>query len=185
MPKLKLTVSWPQLDRERYLADFRKAVDQAVIKAARKFLLAAVPRIPIYSGMARGALSNLEDVAGRVDNGRIRGTLGGWKNRKKFNPNTVYYYPPGKNRVVRTNLQGRKFATKAKEIISEGRLTKATKGSRIVFKFSVDITYFDYLDKNKWGAFKAGKAAFDAELKKRLKTDLPQLGKYLIRREIK
>jgi hypothetical protein len=64
------------------------------------------------------------------------------------------------------------------EIITEGRLTRASVGSRIVFKFSVDITYFNVLDE-KWGAFKAGREAFNAELKSQLDKLLPKIGKYL------
>jgi hypothetical protein len=72
MPNLKLTASWPQLDRERYLADFKSAVERCVVLAARQFLLAAVPRIPVFTGFARGSLGNLEDVAGRVSGGKVQ-----------------------------------------------------------------------------------------------------------------
>lgn len=184
MPKLKLTVSLPQLDRDRFLGDLKTAVYDAVVKAARKFLLAALPKIPVFTGFAAGALGNLEDVVGRVQNGRIRGTLKAVKKGKALQSKNYYYYPPGGSRVLRDTVSGRKFATKPKDIISQGRLTKATTNARMVFKFGVDISYFNYLDENKWHAFAAGRAAFDAELKLQLQR-LPQIGKYFIRREVK
>lgn len=185
MPKFKVTASWPELDKERYLSDFREAIDKAMIKAARKFLLAAVPRIPIWTGMARGAMANLEDIAGQVYGGRIKGTRRGRVLVKNYRrPTNWYYYPPDGPRVLRTTQAGRQFATKPKDILNQGRLTKATAGSRVIFKYQVDITYFDRLDPG-WGAFEAGREAFNAELKTQLDRLRPNIGKYLIRRELK
>lgn len=184
MPKFKLTATWPVLDRESYLRDFRAAIDQAMIKAARKFLLAAVPQVPIFTGFARSAFGNLEDLAGRVQNGRIRGTLKASRKEKRYQKKDYYYYPPGGGKVLRTNISGKPYGTKSKDIFSQGRLTKATTQTRMIFKFAIDITYFDKLD-SQWGAFKAGQAAFDAEFKTQFDRLKPRIGKYLIRREVK
>ncbi len=178
MPKYKLAVSWPSLDRERYLADYATAVNEAVIKAARKWLLAAVPLIPIFTGFARGALGTLESIAGRVEGGKIKTGRGLRKKVKYYQPRKYYY-----RHVERNNITGVEFATKPDEIISPGRITKATKGSRIVFNFKVDIDYFDYLDVHKWHAFEAGQKAFDAELRIQLDKLLPDITKYVFRRE--
>lgn len=185
MPKLKLTVSLPQLDRERYLKDYKKSVELAFHAAARKFLLAVVPKIPVFTGFARGALGNLEDVVGRVQGDRVRSTLKAVTKAKRVQDRDFYYYPNGKSRIRRTNISGRRFATKSKDIFGQGQLTKATTASRMIFKFTVDISYFNYLDKNKWMAFQAGKEAFDAELKIQLVKLQPDIGKYFIRRETK
>jgi hypothetical protein len=184
MPKYKVTVSWPQLDRERFIRDYNSAATQAIIKAARKFLLAAVPRIPVFTGFARGSLGTLEDVVGRVQGNRISSKLKGVTKEVKRKRN-YYYYPPGASRVVRTNISGRQFSTPPDQIISSGRLTKATPNQgRLLFNFKVDITYFDLLDQQ-WGAFQAGREAFDTELKLQLDKLKPDPGKYLIRRELK
>ncbi len=185
MPKLKVTGSWPQLERDKFVKDYQKSVDAAVKKAARKFLLAASPLIPQFTGFARGALGNLEDLVGRVQGGVVRTNLKALKTAKNLQPRTYYYYPQKGSRVVRNTITGRQFATPTKDILSSGQLTRANAKSRVVFKFSVDIKYFDYLDKSKWGAFKAGKAAFDAELKLQLDRLKPKVGDYIIRREIK
>ena len=186
MPKTKVSGTWPELDRDSYIRDFKKAIDQSFIKAARKFLLAAVPRIPEFTGMARGALANLEDVAGKVSGTRIRGTRKGQTSNKSLrHPRKYYYYPPGKPRVLRTPQAGRQFATKPKDILKQGQLTKASVGARVIFKFVVDIRYFDILDEQKWHAFEAGRDAFNQELKVQLERLRPKAGKYLLRREIK
>lgn len=187
MPGLKLTVSMPQLDRDAYVRALKSSVEQAIIKAARKFLLAAVPLVPVWTGFARGAFGALEDVAGQVnsDASRIDSRRGG---RSKLSTpahllGKYYYYPGDGSRVVRTNLSSRPYATQPEQIITEGRVTKATIGSRIVFKFSIDINYFDYLDQNKWHAFAAGIQAFNAEMQLQLQ-NLPQIGKFFVRRKI-
>lgn len=185
MPLLKVTASWPVLDRDAFLKAYQASVDEAVKKAARKFLLAAIPLIPVFTGFAAGAFGNLEDVIGRVQAGRIRTNLKSVKTAKNLQSRVYYYYPKSGSRVARNTISGRQFATKPKDIIGQGQLSRAETKSRIVFKFSVDISYFDYLDKTKWHAFAAGKAAFDAELKIQLEKLRPKLGDYIIRREIK
>lgn len=184
MPTLRVSASFVQLDRERYLRDLRKAIDQAVIKAARKFLLAAVSRIPILTGMASHSFRNLEDIAGRVEGRksggpyRIRGTLKGSRRVKPYTRKKYYYYPPDGGRVLRTPQAGVSYATPKDQI-----LTRVDARSRITFKFQVDIKYID-VNEEKWKAFSAGKEAFDQELKTQLNR-LPNIGKYLLRRELR
>lgn len=178
MPKFRVAVTWVSFDRERFLTDYRKVVDDAFIKAARKFLLAAVPRVPVLTGMARSGFRNLEDIAGRVSGGRIRGTLKGARNKKPLTNKKYYYYPPTGNRILRTPTSGVSFGTDKDKI-----LVRTGTGSRLRFTFNIDITY---IDKNEpiWEAFSTGREAFNEELNIQLKR-LPELGKYLVRREIK
>src|SRR6266496_3181565 len=111
MARLKVTASLLQLDRDRYLKDFQDALKQAAILAARSFLLAAIPRIPVFTGFARGAFGNLEDIAGRVVGTTIRHTLVGRIRPLNLQGRRCYYYPPGGGRIVRTTTSGRQFAT--------------------------------------------------------------------------
>lgn len=186
MLKLKVTASWPVLDRKRYLMDFQAAINQSVIKAARAFLVAAVPRIPILTGMARSAFSNLEDFAGRLEsNGTsFHSSKGGRTRIVPRKGRKYYYYPPGGTRIERTNISGRQFATPLPEISGEGRLTKVTQGSRFVFKFEVNIKYVD-INEPRWQAFEMGRKAFNETLKVELDKTIPDMGKYFIKREIK
>jgi hypothetical protein len=178
-------VSLPELDRERYLKDFKDHLNKALIAAARKFLLAAVPRVPIFTGFARGAFGNLEDLAGRVSSGKIDSRKGGYTKAKSFQKKKYYYYAKkGAKGVLRNTVNGRAYATPTEQIFSQGRATIAKTESAIFFRFSIDIKYMNYLDREKWGAFKAGQAAFADEIKAQI-TKLPAIGKYLIRKEVK
>jgi hypothetical protein len=178
-------VSLPELDRERYLRDLKDHLNKALIAAARKFLLAAVPRIPIFTGFARGAFGSLEDVAGRVESGKIAGTKGGYTKAKNFQKKKYYYYPKkGRQGILRNTVNGRQFATPSEQIFAQGRATIAKSESAIFFRFSIDINYMNYLDREKWGAFKNGQVAFDTEIRAQL-AKLPDIGKYLIRKDVK
>lgn len=182
-------VSLRELDRQRYLRDLKEHLNKALILAARKFLLAAVPRVPTFTGFARGAFGNLEDLAGRVTgagtSARIDGSKGGFKKAKSFQKKKYYYYPKkGRKGILRNTINGRQFATPTEQIFAQGRATVARTESAIFFRFSIDIKYMNYLDREKWGAFKAGQVAFDAELRAQL-AKLPQIGKYLIRKDVK
>jgi hypothetical protein len=194
MPKIKLTTSWPSLDRVGFERDYMKLVHAAFIKAARKFLLAAMPKVPVFTGFARGAFDNLEAIAGRVerlttplfDGGayppQINSARGPRKKVIYYQKRKYYYYPPGGSKVVRTNLSGRPFATPTKDIMTPGRITSASVGSRLVFFFHIDITYFDRLDESMWQSFKAGKVAFENELKVQLAKLPIELKDYVISR---
>lgn len=178
-------VSLVELQADKFVEDVKTACRTALIKAARSFLLAAIPNIPVFTGFARGAFGNLEDIAGRVQGGKIAGKLGGYVKAQNYAKRTYYYKPNKGERVVRNTITGRQFATPAADIFSQGRAKIAEGQSAIFFRFTVDISYVNYLDKNKWGAFKAGESAFSITLKAELPKLLPQIGKYLIKKDIK
>jgi hypothetical protein len=181
--------SLPSLDAKAFNAALQKACRDALIKAARKFLLAALPRVPIYTGFARGSFGTLEDAVGRFQAGggspKIETTKKGVSKAANPSKRQLYYYPPKGVKVLRNTLNGRTFATKTSDLFSQGRAKIATGESAIFFRFSVDIEYFNYLDRNKWGAFQAGTAAFDTELRAQLDKLLPKIKNYLIRKEVK
>lgn len=177
-----------ELDSTKFVKAVKDACRQALLKAARKFLLAALPRVPIFTGFARGAFGNLEDVVGRFTpggGGKIETKKKGLSKAQNFAKRTYYYYPKRGSKVIRNTITGRAFATKTSEILSQGRAKIATGESAIFFRFSIDISYFDYLDKNKWDAFGQGTTAFNAELRLQLDRLVPKIGKYLIRKDIK
>lgn len=179
-----------ELDGKAFTDAIKKSCREALIKAARKFLVAALPRVPVYTGFARGAFGTLEDAVGRFQAGGASAPRIDTKKKgatKATNPSdrALYYYPEKGQRVLRNSLNGRQFATRTEDLFSQGRAKIATTESAIFFRFSVDISYFNYLDKNKWGAFQAGTAAFDSELRLQLDKLLPKIKKYLVRKEVK
>ncbi len=185
MPGFSYRISLVELDRDKLLVDLKESCRQALIKSARKFLLAAEPRIPQFTGFARGALGNLEDVAGRASGGKIDARQGGFTKARNLAKRKYYYYPRGGPRVIRNTITGRQFATASDQIFDQGRAKIAEGQTALFFKFTIDISYFTYLDREKWGAFKAGREAFDAELQVQLTRLLPRIGKYMIRRDTK
>ena len=185
--KLTFTAYVEVLDKAKYEAAVKKAIVDCFMKAAQKFLLAAIPRIPIWTGFARGAFRNLEDVAGDVtadaqspSGYRIRSTKGGGGKVAKYIRRGYYYYPPGGGRVERTPQSGRQFATAPASILEADGATVASGKNAYYFRFDVNIAYFDKLDPAKWGAWKAGTEAFEAYVKANLK--LPDPLKYMTRK---
>ena len=170
-----------KFNKDKFLKVMHEQVRQAFIKGAQQFLLAAVPRIPVYTGFSRGAFRNLEDLAGKVTKDaqsggyRIRTTRSAGGRRAGGNAEQVakgiperhrWYYPPGGGRVYKTNQSGREFATPTSDILPGSVASIARGRGQIIFKFAVNITYVDSLDQAKWGAFKAGEAAMLAYLTK-------------------
>lgn len=179
------------LDANKFIAAVKDSCREALMKAARKFLLAAIPKVPVFTGFARGAFGNLEDLVGRFTGGgaktgpSVNAKQKGLSKGQSFAKRPYYYYPTKGQRIVRNTVTGRPFATPSADIFSQGRATVTTGQSAIFFRFSIDINYFNYLDRNKWGAFDAGHTAFSAELKLQLDALLPDIGKYLIRKDVK
>lgn len=184
MSGFRYRVSFPQLQADKFTADVKTACREALIMAARKFLLVAVPRVPTFTGFSRGAFGNLEDATGRVQGGRINTKVGGYVKATNYATRKYYYYS-NRGKVLKNTITGRQFATQPAEIFSKGRARVASSDSVIFFRFTIDIKYFNYLDPAKWGAFKAGQAAFNQELKTQLQTLLPKIGKYIIRKDNK
>lgn len=166
---MKLTVSGKidVPDKNAFLNELRKEARRVFMLAGRKFLIAAVARVPVYTGMARGAFRNAEDLFGKVTSDvssptgfRIRTTQGrGGAGRGGGSRNTVsvkaYYYPPGGARIQRTPEAGRQFSTPTDQIIDVTGGSLASGRTAFYFKYSIDITYFELLDPIRWGAMKA------------------------------
>jgi hypothetical protein len=165
MPSVNLRVSLPTLDRERYLRDLRQSIRQAVVLAAQKFLQAAIPLIPVWTGMASGAMENLEILAGVSIP------------RASPSPRSANYYYQGQRR---TPALGQSLTTQPGSILS-GDMTSAETGTRLFFNFTINIDYFNELDAQ-WGAMEAGEAAFEQELHQQLHALQPNIGDYFVTR---
>ena len=183
--KMSISGSVPTLDMAALKAAIRESIRTVFYKAAQKFLLAAIPRIPVWAGMARGAFRNLEDAAGQVslDNKtggyRIRGTRGGKTTQGDFRRGW-YYYPPGGGRIERSPEAGRLFSTQPDKIFNFKGATLASGRTAYYFRFEVDIEYFDILDALRWGAFKAAGDAFVEYVKAEIQ--LPDIGRFIVTR---
>lgn len=185
MIKLNFNMRAIQIDVNKLSRDLDQIVEDEIIKAIRAFLVAAVPKVPIFTGFARSAYRNLEDIGGRVgrrgDGFRITATRGGQALRgssqsKLLQPRKYYY-----RGVLKTTDSGRKFATPP-----SGILTKAKGRTSVSFKFAIDIDYFDQLDRAKWHSFESGVEAFRASIQRSLRSSkrLPDFAKYITRKQV-
>lgn len=162
--KITMNAAVDLIDVNKYQNAVAAEMRKVFLKAGQRFLLAAIPRIPIFTGMARGAFREAEDLFGKVTvdtqsptGYRIRGTRGGGHAIVSNFLKGFYYYPPGGSRIQRTPQAGRQFATPSGQIL-KASLVQTRYG--LSFKFAIDITYVNYLDALKWGAFRAGQDAF-------------------------
>jgi hypothetical protein len=174
-----------EFDSNKYLEALRKEVRRVFLKAGQRFLITTIPKIPVWTGMARGAFRNAEDVFGKVTSDitsgfRIRTTRGKGEKRGGGSNNYVapgrrgyYYYPPGGSRILRTPQAGRQFATPPEQILNLNGASLASGRTAFYFRFKVDITYFNILDSAKWQAFKAGSDAVEAYVRANLKPPNP------------
>lgn len=182
--KLTITSTLGNFDKDAFLIAVQAHIKAIFIKGMRLFLLAAVPRVPVRTGFARSALRNLEDIAGKVNvdkqsgSYRIRGTRGGGSDEKK----SKEYYRGGGTKVLKTTQSGRQFATPSSNILNISGGKVASGRSAFYFKFEVNISYFDLLDRTVWGAFKAGEQAMENFIKANINNGFPQVGKFLTRK---
>jgi hypothetical protein len=192
---LTISATVEKFDKEQYMAAVKAEIRKVFMKAGQKFLLAAIPRIPIWTGMARGAFRNAEDLFGKVTNDKTsgvrirttqgRGTAGrggGEKITSKYRRGW-YYTPPGGQKIERSPQSGRPFATPTDKILDITGGSLASGKTTFYFRFKVDITYFDKFDTEKWGAFKAGGEAFVEYVNKNL--ELPDPLKFMTRKQVK
>lgn len=195
--KLTFTATVEQFDAEAYGRAVRDAIRKVFMKAGQRFLIAAIPKIPIWTGMARGAFRNLEDLVGKVTNDaqsgnvRIRTTQnkkpgsgagrGGGENIRQAYRRGYFYQPPGGGKIARTPQAGRQFATDSGKIFELGGEATKTGNTSYHFRFEVNLTYAD--ERNWWEAFHSGQDAFETYVKTNLV--LPDPLKFMTRKIIK
>lgn len=191
---ISFTATVEKFEKELFLKAIQKEMRKVFIKAGQKFLLAAIPRIPILTGFARGAFRNAEDLFGKVTNDitsgvRIRTTrgkaeqrLGGSTNTGSTTTRTLYYYPPGGGRVLRTPQAGRDYSTPSDQILDLSGASLASGRTSFYFRFKVDISYLD-INEERWNAFKLGGQALEAFIKENL--ELPDPLKFVTRKIVK
>lgn len=177
-------VSLTKVNQRAFTKALKEACREAMKQAAREFLLAAVPRIPVFTGFARGSLGNLEDIVGRIrENGEGRlffnRNQGGRTTPYYHRKERYYYYPGDGRKIERNTVSGRQFATPTGSI-----LTVAEDSKVFYFKFSVDIKYFTRLDKARWHAFETGEIAFAQTLKTQFDKLKPKVKDYLVESKV-
>lgn len=172
-------VKWKRLVSEFMLDLFKKA--------GVEFLNVAMPKIPVWTGFAGSAFKALGEAVGKNISVSSRGvrfvkTRSGAAKVRVFR--NEYYYPPGAARIKKDNQKGRGFATKKEDIINVTGISRATGRLTFYFKFEIDITYFNLLDRDKWHSFEEGSAIFTQYVEAHL-ANLPAITDAIVRKEVR
>lgn len=170
MPRLYGTVDVLDFDAKGYSAAVRKSMEIQFRHAARAFLRAAVPHVPVQTGMARGSFLHI----GRYLNVAVP------INPIRFNKT---YEMPGGGKIPKTPESGASLSTSPQNLIK-------WRDNRLVFEFESNVFHYTLEDifglkspTAPWESIKKGRIAFMEELRK-LRTRLPKLGGYITRTSI-
>lgn len=163
--KLSGTINILRFDSDAYTKAFRKALEIQMRQATRAFLRAAIPLVPVQTGMARGAFLNI----GRFLNVAVPITP------------TVFgkFYYPG--RLPKTAETGALLTTHPEDIIT-------IEGDRITLHIDTQIIHLALEDiigvhSGPWGSFEAGRKAFIKAMKN-IKQRLPKIKSYITRTKV-
>lgn len=156
-------LSYPKFDASKYTQALQDACEVQLRQAAREWLRAVIPHVPVWTGTARGSLQPL----GRFLNVAIP---------------IVPSAPPKAMRFNRGASYG----------ASQGHFKFSRRDKRFIFHYSSDVKHFlenefyhapnpPYHLRNEtpWNAFVYGKAAFDAYMKGTLPKRIPKIADYI------
>jgi hypothetical protein len=195
MPATVIEISKFTLNRSSYTATLDTAIKRQIRQAARAFFKVASESVPVRTGFARGAFTNiLEAIGGSGAGGsnpaatfinavalisQSRFTTGRGRNRR-YNAPTEYYTGSG-GRVLKTPDSGKQFATDPTDIFeaSEGYYS---------FNFNIAITYFDINDfhanprtpSSPWQAFQRGTEAYKEYMETEGLRKLPKVQDFIV-----
>jgi hypothetical protein len=141
----------------------KKIMEVQMRQAIRAFIRAAVPRIPVDTGMSRGSLMHLGRllrvrVPIRAKKSRVVTVRG--KRYKLDNSELRYEFSPGKGEIKDKDLGAAltKINSVPSDSIDKTNIMKITKDRYI---FDLDASIFQLnLHGDRWGALEAGSAAF-------------------------
>lgn len=153
---------------------FRRAVTNYILHkmfdAARAFVRAAIPKVPVDTGMARGTFLNvgkLLDITIPI-------------NPKSFGK--IYSY--GGLRLPKQKESGAALAISADRAI---RL----EGNTFIFEFAQDVFHYNlneffggHAPTAPWGSYKAGQIAFEETFTKDFIKDFPQVKDYISKKTV-
>lgn len=174
----------PKADIENYIKDHKKELDIHARQAARRFVRAAISKIPIVTGMARGSYLNI----GRFLNVAIPLT---GKQRYRFRKRhgktykekiCLWYYPPGRSgiRIPKTPESGAK--------LTAFKMDFEDRGGTFAFVFEINTRVFHYTLQDEmhvksptspWQSMRAGREAW-MEYIKTLGNRLPPITNYIV-----
>ena len=148
MPQLLLTMDVLEFDSAGYTEELKNRIRSLYRKGIRAFIVAAIPKVPVDTGMARGSFLNIGRLVGMsipihpISDGKV-------------------YYGPNGLRLPKTPQSGASLSTSSDEALQ-------FKGNKFVFSFQSKVWHYNLneffgLKSNNgfpWGSFAAGREAF-------------------------
>lgn len=170
MPRLHGSFDMLDFDSKAYNAAMRKRILTQFKGGIKAFVMAAVPLVPVDTGMSRGSFRNL---------GRLL-VMSIPISPKSFGK--TYYAPDGK-RLPKTPQSGASLSTPTTDILKQD-------GTKITFNFQSDVFHYNLneffgMRSNNgvpWGSFTAGRSAFMDYIKQ--SSVFPDLKKYIFKTTI-
>lgn len=181
--RINFKLKYFELEIEKYKKAFNEAMQQHMRQCARAFVRAAVPLVPIDTGMARGSYLNIGrflrvniPLSGR-SNRRERsrrnkdGTVRTWTEANRW-----YYPPNGGARIPKTPESGADLTT----------FTFTNDFGKLGFTINSKVYHYTIQDEDAgrsptspWRSMQAGREAFREEMKK-IKKKIPRLQHYML-----
>lgn len=151
----------PNIDIRAYMKAHKKSIEDQLIKAARAFVLAAYPHVPVETGMSRGSFLKLAKKVGvsvpivpkkYVTVTKTYKTKSGIKtsHRTIDISKKRYFMGVGRPTLPKNKHTGSKLSTY--EMI--------TNTKRIRFMFQTKVYQYNLLDEPLWQSFRIGMKAF-------------------------
>jgi hypothetical protein len=177
MPGFRFEAEVIRLDHKAFSKTAIETLDTQMRNAAREFLRAAIPRVPIDTGMAVGSFLNI----GRFL--RIAVPIGpGPYSRKHPNWKTpqTYTHTDG-TKMPKTPESGANLSTDPAQAFRR-------EGEKVSFDFRSDVYHYMLNDiglkYGPWHSFSAGRAAFEEYTREILPGKLPKVYEFIRKRNI-
>jgi hypothetical protein len=154
-----------KIDPRRLNGRILAATRRAMLDAAKEFLIAAAPKVPIDTGMARGSFLNMVHLLESSGLGNVSDSVIGGvpttPQRTLKNGKPLTYYHSGGGRYPKTPYTAQsKFSTQPDQILKKV-------GDMVVFSYKSDVDHYNANDeKLGWHSFRRGTEAFANKLRK-------------------
>lgn len=173
MLKFQISYEVLEFDAEGFMQELRRAIVKQLIHAAREFVRSAVPRVPVWSGMARGSFLHL---------GRLVGAS------VPISPKETgkTYFHRGV-RLPKTPESGARLATAPDRALrQEGQDTFIFEFFTDVFHYNLNEIFGSVSRTSPWLSFRHGHNAMllDFQKSRELKQTFPKFKNFVTRRQI-
>lgn len=168
-----------EFKRAEFSDAFKKAIQLELRNGAKEFVKAALPRVPVRTGFARGTLLNLADAIGynaaSNKEGFNRKLMSKRLKVKNVSVNGKLEYYEG---VPKTPENARQFSTQINKVFTNN-------GRTFSFNYENTVLYYEINDERyQWRSFIFGSEAFISYLERVGLQRLPAITEYIIKKRI-